>query len=823
MATKVYLTSDRGTTVKKSTGFGLGSNRNLTSSIGYTKKLAYQNPFRNRRDITYTSQAAPLPLGAPFSIPIRYTSYGLNMDTQSFKYIPRSGSYAQIIGKEDGYLDPDWRIEGGIGGSGGTPRGPTGYSRRRLPPATSTSASTQTDGIQTSTGGTQTEGGTHPDYQGAIERAAGIRIANPSHAGSPDLNGEEYFNSWLAQSGYADDRQRASYAESVGVQYDVANSSRELAVYRAGNTVLISIRGTASTGDLGTDVRLAQGNLARTNRYRRSQQEIRRLVQENPGAHFVVSGHSLGGTLAEGALVELPASAQVFTFNAGAGADALYRTSNNDPRLRQFATQGDPISALNRSPNVRIVSGSCSNNNSHSISQFTGDGVCSPTQSIFNAVTESAGKSLRMVSTEAIGATSPEMRTAQEASTVQDILNNTQSETGTQTDPLVQRILPEQPGSIPPQSTAAAAVVSESNMDPQIQTRMRMDSIRDRMRRPTGNEYVRTLTSQPRENFVQNPQLLQPEETGFNEAFVHQPSARNNQYINMPSQTAPGSATPVYRLPNPASGAVDFSSNPSGRPLRRQDLSQRRSTAARTTAPVNPLTLNPTLSSTNPIPPPPNFLTVTTPRGKKRNKPMSRLPLGSEDRPRRRLDLPARQGPSIPSRVSIPARPTSLATSVGTVAPIGGNVGNYRDTRSGSISSSSSSSSVSSGTTPQDYDAVIASINQEMAQRRLNRQRRRNPLPPRTSIPAPPSLQFTRPTAPSRMIRPAPGISPRAIGTSPSTTSTPSAPPTPAPRRPRETAQQRAVREARERLGNLNLIGRTRQTRRSQRLAKKSR
>ena len=76
--------------------------RNLTQSAFSLDRKAYQNPIRKESVLVQTSRAAVISAATPFSIPIRYSSYNLNAETEKLKFTPRSGSMPRIVGEEPG-------------------------------------------------------------------------------------------------------------------------------------------------------------------------------------------------------------------------------------------------------------------------------------------------------------------------------------------------------------------------------------------------------------------------------------------------------------------------------------------------------------------------------------------------------------------------------------------------------------------------------------------------------------------------------------------------------------------------------------------------
>jgi len=133
--------------------------------------------------------------------------------------------------------------------------------------------------------------------------------------------------------------------------YRLVKDTEEIKVYEptAGaptkqNPVVVAIRGTVPNlaKDIATDVALAAGRIRFTPRYRRNLKAVEKLQKAYNG-HVLLTGHSLGGTLALfiGAELSLPAVA----FNPGVGKNLLPRSSR---RATIYRTPGDFVSLVGR-------------------------------------------------------------------------------------------------------------------------------------------------------------------------------------------------------------------------------------------------------------------------------------------------------------------------------------------------------------------------------------------------------------------------------------------------------------------------------------------
>ena len=104
------------------------------------------------------------------------------------------------------------------------------------------------------------------------------------------------------------------------------DSNEEIAVYSGtDDSVVFAIRGTATAGDVITDKSILTGNPLQTPRFRRNLQAINRIAATLgvPRDKIVLTGHSLGGSIAAAGAVALGVKA--VTFNAGFSPTSILR------------------------------------------------------------------------------------------------------------------------------------------------------------------------------------------------------------------------------------------------------------------------------------------------------------------------------------------------------------------------------------------------------------------------------------------------------------------------------------------------------------------
>lgn len=128
-------------------------------------------------------------------------------------------------------------------------------------------------------------------------------------------------------------------------------SNDELATFRGNDgSLVISIRGTVTSGDVGTDRSILAGNPLDTPRFQRNIRTIRNILETtkvDPNK-VVLTGSSLGGSIAAAAAVKLVLKA--VTFNAGFSPTSImldpYARSGRyrDADILNYSTRGDLVS-----------------------------------------------------------------------------------------------------------------------------------------------------------------------------------------------------------------------------------------------------------------------------------------------------------------------------------------------------------------------------------------------------------------------------------------------------------------------------------------------
>ncbi len=128
-------------------------------------------------------------------------------------------------------------------------------------------------------------------------------------------------------------------------------SNDEIATFRGNDgSLIVSIRGTVTPGDVGTDRSILAGNPLDTPRFQRNIKTIRNILKTtkvDPNK-VILTGSSLGGSIAAAAAVKLVLKA--VTFNAGFSPTSImldpYARSGRyrDADILNYSTRGDLVS-----------------------------------------------------------------------------------------------------------------------------------------------------------------------------------------------------------------------------------------------------------------------------------------------------------------------------------------------------------------------------------------------------------------------------------------------------------------------------------------------
>jgi hypothetical protein len=162
-------------------------------------------------------------------------------------------------------------------------------------------------------------------------------------------------------------------------------SNRGVMVAERGNQRIISVKGTdpKSKSDLLSDLQLAMGLHKSNIQFRERKNEIKNIMRRDPDKEYVLTGHSLGGSIVTNALASSPSILRnvkkAYTFNSGSTSafEASLKPRKENvtmihEKLEHHKTKADIISAVPSSFGETIFHKQKSRNpfTSHSITNF---------------------------------------------------------------------------------------------------------------------------------------------------------------------------------------------------------------------------------------------------------------------------------------------------------------------------------------------------------------------------------------------------------------------------------------------------------------------
>ncbi len=164
-----------------------------------------------------------------------------------------------------------------------------------------------------------------------------------------------------------DDQKRAAIAENFLSDSTVVDATRDFIAVKRGHELYFGMRGTAGLRDLIPDAQLAMNakNIPRLNEAREFVKKVRAANPDVDARSVVLSGHSLGGFLAEGVQNDI-AGARAITFES---ASPMLRRKSEQARAfnkrqgkfmpaTRFVRNGDliPAGAKNLNPSAQQLS-----------------------------------------------------------------------------------------------------------------------------------------------------------------------------------------------------------------------------------------------------------------------------------------------------------------------------------------------------------------------------------------------------------------------------------------------------------------------------------
>ena len=137
--------------------------------------------------------------------------------------------------------------------------------------------------------------------------------------------------------------------EKSGVQingYSIIRKTPTLTFYKKDNdnTIVIAVRGTQDKGDMWADVSLAFNALGRTKRYKDDEKVVREVLNAYPNYDVYITGHSLGGAVADRLMKDFPRIHSGVTYNPAYETSSFFKKNNNE----RIYNEEDPLGKLGR-------------------------------------------------------------------------------------------------------------------------------------------------------------------------------------------------------------------------------------------------------------------------------------------------------------------------------------------------------------------------------------------------------------------------------------------------------------------------------------------
>jgi len=155
----------------------------------------------------------------------------------------------------------------------------------------------------------------------------------------------------VLKNSYASKDKQKTALDSYGYAYDpeLSNDNQQVYYNKGKNKLLYSIAGTHNLSDWGTDAYLAMGHLKDTNRYKNSEETLKKAKKKYGVTNATIAGHSLGGAIGQ---YVGSANDQVLTLDKGATIGQ--RSRQNE---KAYRSTGDAVSLLNaNSKNMTTLS-----------------------------------------------------------------------------------------------------------------------------------------------------------------------------------------------------------------------------------------------------------------------------------------------------------------------------------------------------------------------------------------------------------------------------------------------------------------------------------
>lgn len=145
----------------------------------------------------------------------------------------------------------------------------------------------------------------------------------------------------VLKNSYASKDKQKTALDSYGYTYDpeLSNDNQQVYYNKSKNKLLYSIAGTHNLSDVGTDAYLAVGHLKDTNRYKNSEETLKKAKKKYGVDKATIAGHSLGGSIGQ---YVGSANDTVLTLDKGATIGQKGRSNE-----KAYRTSGDAVSLMN--------------------------------------------------------------------------------------------------------------------------------------------------------------------------------------------------------------------------------------------------------------------------------------------------------------------------------------------------------------------------------------------------------------------------------------------------------------------------------------------